>query len=113
MSTHIPETVSAQVISTFLPSSGRGSSGPHLQLEVWGDVEESADGWLQAHITQRARALQGEGLQDGSEEEPQLRPGQAFSQAHPLPWQGGLESAMPTSGPTGQGEPTETGTDTP
>lgn len=91
--------------SKFLPSSGLVASGPDLQLEVWGDVEKSTDGWLQTQVTRRAGDVQGEGLHNGSEEEPQFRPSQAFSQADSLTWQGRTESAVVTSGPTDTGSP--------
>lgn len=72
------------------PSSGPHGGGwgrlvgPDSQLEGWGDVEKAADSWLEAQGTRRARALQGEGLQDGGEEEEELCVRQALSQADAL-----------------------------
>lgn len=60
-------------------------SGTDLQLEGWGDVEKATDGGLEAQGVQWARALQGEGLQDGGEEEEELCFCQALSKADTLP----------------------------
>lgn len=43
--------------------------GPDSQLEGRGNVENTADSWLKVQGTQRACALQGEGLQDGGGQE--------------------------------------------
>lgn len=60
--------------------------GPDLQLEGWGDVEKAADSWLEAQGPRRARAVQGEGLQEGGEEEEELCPRQALPEADTLTW---------------------------
>lgn len=57
-----------------------------MQLEGWGDVEKATDRWPEAQGTGRARAVQGEGLQDSGDEEEQLRSSQAFPEADTLPW---------------------------
>lgn len=79
-----------------------------MQLESWGDVEKATDSWLEAQGPRRAGALQGEGLQDGGEEEEELCPRQALSEADTLTWReqgGGTGSALliPSVGRTGRG----------
>lgn len=62
----------------------RRSAGPHLQLEGGGDIEEAADSRLEAERCRRARAVQGERLKDGREQQEELCTGQAFAEAHTL-----------------------------
>lgn len=70
---------------SFVPHDGVGwSAGTDLQLEGWGDVEKATDSWLETHGTHWARALQGEGLQDGGDEKEQLRSCQALPEADTL-----------------------------
>lgn len=65
------------------------SAGLHLQLESRGDVEEAAESWLEVKCTGRAWAIQGEGLQHGSDQEEELGLGQALPEADSLSWGGG------------------------
>jgi hypothetical protein len=75
--------------------SGVEVSWLDLQLEGWRDVEKTTDSWVEAQSIWWARALQGEGLQDGSEEEEELRSHQALSKADALTWQEGDRLSQP------------------
>lgn len=85
--------------------------GPDSQLEGRGNVENTADSWLKVQGTQRACALQGEGLQDGGGQEEDLCSCQALPKADTLTWKEEADGAgsarlTPRPGRTGGWEGT-------
>lgn len=70
-----------------------------MQLEGRGDVEKATDSWLEAEGTWWAWTLQGEGLQDGSDQEEELCSGQALPKADTLTWRKEGDGAGPVLTP--------------